>query len=124
MPPPAPPLFSTTTLRPSFSAKCAASGRAAMSAVPPGGNGTTTVMVRLGHTPCACAPLVAPWAKGSAAVNLSNSRRLTMAFPLCRDFKTGASHRVRVLRMHGAPDPLGRRRHLDVPHTELCERIH
>src|ERR1044072_7594319 len=83
MPPPAPPLFSTTTLRASFSARCAASGRAAKSAVPPGGNGTTMVIVRAGQASCACRRSGARSAgtSGSPADIVSNARRLIMAVP-------------------------------------------
>src|SRR5262245_55520332 len=52
--PPAPERLSTTTDLPrSFSSACA-TGRAARSACPPGGNGTTIVMLRKGQ-PCAAA---------------------------------------------------------------------
>src|SRR5439155_1484436 len=53
MPPPAPPLFSITTFCPNVWDKWAARGRAAKSATPPGGNGTTSVIVRVGQGSCA-----------------------------------------------------------------------
>jgi hypothetical protein len=46
--PPAPALFSTTTLCLSSRASASATGRATVSATPPGGNGTTIVTGRSG----------------------------------------------------------------------------
>jgi hypothetical protein len=49
MVPPAPPRLSMMTATPSAAASLSAMARAKMSLVPPGGNGTTKVMLRLGQ---------------------------------------------------------------------------
>src|SRR5260370_6437581 len=58
-----------------FSSACA-TGRAARSAWPPGGNGTIMVMLREGYAPCAKAGFEnAVCASGSAAAAFNSSRR-------------------------------------------------
>src|SRR5258708_13866352 len=88
IPPPAPPLFSTTTFCPNVSDKWAARGRAAKSATPPGGNGTTSVIVRVGHGSCARSrsdpSQTPPEEKGSPSVRFRNCRRFVMASSLLR----------------------------------------
>src|SRR4051794_34874831 len=55
MPPPAPPRLSTTTDWPRSRVMASATGRPTTSASPPGGNGTTIVIVLLGYGACATA---------------------------------------------------------------------
>ena len=63
--------------------KWAARGRAAKSATPPGGNGTTSVIVRVGQGSCARSrshpSQSPPEDKGSPSVSFRNCRRLVMA---------------------------------------------
>ena len=54
--PPAPPRFSTTTGLPSFSAMALPRSRAMLSVPPPGANGTTSVMGRVGKSCAAAGP--------------------------------------------------------------------
>src|SRR5215475_7415911 len=83
--PPAPERLSTTTDLPrSFSSACA-TGRAARSACPPGGNGTTIVMLRKGQ-PCAAADEKKGAIIGDAKVDPTsapcrNLRRCTSILP-------------------------------------------
>jgi len=65
MVPPAPPRLSMMTATPSAAASLSATARARMSLDPPGGNGTTRVMLRLGQA-CARTGRVTPVARSSA----------------------------------------------------------
>src|SRR5215831_4729185 len=70
--PPAPARFSTTTDCLSSRESASATGRATVSATPPGGNGTIIVIGRSGHV-CACAAVTT-----AAASEASSSERIVV----------------------------------------------
>src|SRR5713226_6697356 len=66
--PPAPPRLSTTICWPSASPSLSAMMRAMMVALPPGGNGTTSVIGRFGYCCAAAGGAAAPMAAVSAII--------------------------------------------------------
>jgi hypothetical protein len=73
--PPAPDRLSTTTDLPRIRSSAAATGRAARSACPPGGNGTMMAMLRVGCQVCALARPANPPRIGTASAPSRNLRR-------------------------------------------------
>src|SRR5664279_1132019 len=83
--PPAPPRFSTTTVRPSRSPRPLPTKRASVSATPPGANATMKVMSRAGYgcALAACTPSAPPSA-AKAMTTCLKTRQFGIAIPPSR----------------------------------------
>src|SRR5271167_3078732 len=96
-----PPMFSTTTLWPRISPIAWACSRAEMSTPPPGVNGTTRVMVRVGHSWAAHGDSAAPVESAAARIRPKAVRDIAVSIGLLR---MRADAAVTLLLQHGSAE--------------------